>query len=497
MNGELLTELVIPDGITSIKCSAFRGCKNSTSVTIPDSVTTIGEDAFYNCSSLTSITIPDSVTTIGMYAFSNCSSLTDINIPDSVTAIWSNAFSECSSLTKITISDSVTSISNNTFENCSSLTSVTIPDSVTTIGYNAFQNCRRLTSITIPDSVSTIREYALSGAGLTSIIIPDSIASILDYTFKNCFGLTSVTIPNSVTSIGYGAFSECTDLKNVYYLGTEEEWNNIIVGGNNFELKQASIHTLSGSAAEDGTTLAFQQSAYAGPAGSVLYVWADLRAGSGNCAQLAGSLTWTSSDPEGFPVDADMVGTLVYGPTSGEVFLAITPQTVGTAILTVEASNGASASCRITATATGQGVTLTSDPYPIQEGNNSSLYALILNPDKEAMTWTWTTSDPDVVSLNTRGTASVSGAMAPLAGGTYPISVYDSVTLLSGSTGTADVTITLSDGSSATHQVTILSQAEAADTTTITSNSYNVPTYQYSASTQAKKDSEPLSQRVV
>ncbi len=187
-------------------------------------------------------------------------------------------------------------------------------------------------------------------------------------------------------------------------------------------------------------------------------------------------------------MDADMAGTLVYGPTSGEVFLAITPQTVGTAILTVEASNGASASCRITATAPGQGVTLTSDPYPIQEGNNSSLYALILNPDKEAMTWTWTTSNPNVVSLNTRGTASVSGAMTPLDGGTYPISVYDSVTLISGSPGTADITITLSDGSSATHQVTILSQAEAADTTTITSNSYNVPTYQYSASTQAKND---------
>ena len=488
LNGELLTELVIPDGITSIKCSAFRGCKNLTSVTIPDSVTTIGEDAFYNCSSLTSIIIPDSVTTIGMYAFSNCSNLTSITIPDSVTAIRSNAFSECNNLTSITIPNGVTSISNNTFENCSSLTSVTIPDSVATIEYDAFQNCRSLTSIVIPDSVSSIGKYAFSGSGLTSINIPESVVSILDYTFENCSSLTSVTIPSSVTSIEYGAFSECIDLKNIYYLGTEEEWNNIIVRGNNFELQQASIHTLSSSTAEDGTTLSFQQSAYTGPAGSVLYVWADLRAGSGNCAKLADSLTWTSSDPEGFPVDADMAGTLVYGPTSGEVFLAVTPQTVGTAILTVEASNGASASCRVTATAPGQGVTLTSDPYPIQEGNNSSLYALILNPDKEAMTWTWTTSDPNVVSLNTRGTASASGAMAPLEGGTYPISVYDSVTLISGSPGTADITITLSDGSSATHQVTILSQAEAVDTTTIKSNSYNVPTYQYSASTQAKED---------
>ncbi|MBQ7914152.1 MAG: leucine-rich repeat protein, partial [Clostridia bacterium] len=263
VDNQLVTELVIPDGVTSIGSYAFDGCGSLTSITIPDSVTSIGSSAFYNCSSLTSITIPDSVTSIGSSAFYNCSSLTSITIPDSVTSIGSSAFYNCSSLTSVTIGNSVTSIGGEAFRGCSSLTSITIPDSVTSIGSeafynteyynntdnwqnkvlyvdnclieakttieecvvkegttiianNAFSGCNSLTSITIPDSVKSIGDYAFYNcSSLSNIAIPNSVTSIGSSAFRYCSRLTSITIPNSVTSIGSSAFRDCSSLTSI------------------------------------------------------------------------------------------------------------------------------------------------------------------------------------------------------------------------------------------------------------------------------------------
>ena len=56
LNGTLVTDLVIPDGVTEIKDYAFEGCSSLASITIPNSVTSIGEEAFSGCSNITSIT---------------------------------------------------------------------------------------------------------------------------------------------------------------------------------------------------------------------------------------------------------------------------------------------------------------------------------------------------------------------------------------------------------------------------------------------------------
>ena len=278
-NCSSLTSITIPDSVTSIGDEAFDDCekltqinvdkantvyssvngvlfnknktelirypegKADTSYSIPDSVTSIGIGAFYNCSSLTSITIPNSVTSIGNFAFSSCSRLTSVTIGNSVTSIGSSAFSDCSSLTSITIPNSVTSIGDLAFSGCSSLASITIPNSVTSIGNYEFSSCDSLTSITIPDSVTSIGTCAFYNcSSLTSITIPSRVTSIGIYAFSGCSSLTSITIPDSVTSIGRSAFENRSSLKDVYYSGTQEQWEKISIDDYNGSLTSATIH---------------------------------------------------------------------------------------------------------------------------------------------------------------------------------------------------------------------------------------------------------------
>ena len=75
------------------------------------------------------------------------------------------------------------------------------------------------------------------------MILPNAITEIEGATFAHCTSLKSVTIPNSVNSISYDAFYNCESLTDVYYNGTEEEWNNISISSSgNDTLLNATIH---------------------------------------------------------------------------------------------------------------------------------------------------------------------------------------------------------------------------------------------------------------
>jgi hypothetical protein len=138
LNNELVTELIIPEGVTSIGNWAFYECSSLTSVVIPDSVTSIGFDAFWDCDSLTSVYITN------IEAWCNIS-FSDFTANPLFYA--GNLYLNNELVTELTISEGVTSIGYTTFRNCSSLTSVVIPDSVTKIGEDAFEGCRSLTSV--------------------------------------------------------------------------------------------------------------------------------------------------------------------------------------------------------------------------------------------------------------------------------------------------------------------------------------------------------------
>ena len=226
-----LKSVIIPDSVTSIGDSAFSGCSSLTKIEIPDSVTSIGSDAFGNCSSLESITIPEGVTSIGKFTFSHCSSLSCITIPNSITSIGDYAFSGCSSLESITIPESVTSIGQYSFKECKKLKSIIIPDSVTSIGWQAFCDCYSLEKVKLSENLSSVDGLAFYGChSLTNITIPASVTLIGYSAFYNCNSLENITIEaGDVLLIGEKAFDYCSSLAAIYYTGTKEQWNNIII----------------------------------------------------------------------------------------------------------------------------------------------------------------------------------------------------------------------------------------------------------------------------
>lgn len=294
-----LTSITIPNSVTSIGKCAFCECESLISVTIPKSITSIGDMAFCRCDKLEDVyytgtkeewdkitlgtsnecltnatkhynsmgglcgdnakwifdnttgtltisgtgdmtnyvnetkvpwysfkenikkvVINDGITSIGRISFCNCTSLTNITIPNSVTSVGESAFAYCKSLTNITIPNSITSIANSLFFGCTSLTNITIPNGITSIGALAFGYCKSLTNVTIPHGVTSIDDVA----------------------FGYCDSLVAITIPNGVTSIGTNAFYYCTSLEDVYYTGTEEEWNKIEISDDNSSLTNATIH---------------------------------------------------------------------------------------------------------------------------------------------------------------------------------------------------------------------------------------------------------------
>ena len=212
-------EITLPAGVTGIGDNAFRGLTNLKKVTLPSGVTSIGKSAFYNCGSLESVTIPSSVTSIGDYVFYGCGSLKSMTIPNGVTSIGYAAFYECGALE-----------------------SVSIPGGVTSIGGYAFSKCGSLKTVTIPNSVTSIGEYAFRGCGsLKTVNISGGVASIDKWAFGECEKLTEIYLPSSVTDIGYAAFWKA-GLTDVYYSGTQAQWNAIRFDEFNAALTGASIH---------------------------------------------------------------------------------------------------------------------------------------------------------------------------------------------------------------------------------------------------------------
>ncbi len=246
-----MTEVSIPDTVTSIGDNAFEGATSLTEVDIPDTVTSIEYYAFAN-TALTELILPKNLTTIGARILQGNTGVTEIIIPksvtemgnvvagykgpfDGITRIPSYAFQGATSLTEVSIPDTVTSIGDNAFAGAISLAEMDIPDTVTSIEYYAFADTA-LTKLELPENLTTIGARILQGnKGVSKVIIPKGVTEmyynvagntgsfdgsqvqkaefekgitrIPSYAFQGATNLAEVLIPDTVTSIGNYAFA--------------------------------------------------------------------------------------------------------------------------------------------------------------------------------------------------------------------------------------------------------------------------------------------------
>lgn len=262
-------EVVIKEGVTTVENYAFYRMTSIEKVKLPSTLKIIRENAFQGCEALVQINFPEGLEEIWDDSFKDCTSLEEAILPDSLTLLRSS-FAGCKSMTKTVIGDGLTIMRGNVFAGCVMLEDVTLGNSLETIGAYAFEGCVSLKEISFPDSVKTIQNSAFSGCRLERIdwgsveviyneafqgnnfehlVLPDSVKKIGVWAFNDCSDMVSVTFGSGLKEIGdifrdtydlccmtfgpnieaiaFDAFHCQNQHLNVYFTGTEAQWNQI------------------------------------------------------------------------------------------------------------------------------------------------------------------------------------------------------------------------------------------------------------------------------
>ncbi len=283
INNVLITDAVIPDGLTKINDYAFYNYKPLQSVSIPDTVTHIGTSAFEGTSKLSDIRVSNKLEYIGKNAFyntgfykdaanwdngflylgsnliaadkdkipadcrlysktkliayevfNNFDNLKSVIIPDEVQYINDRAFYDCDALEQVNVSDSVKTIGAAAFYGCNQLTSIKLGNNLTEIGENAFLSCTALEKISIPESVKTIKSNTFASCtSLKEITLNDGLITISEQAFEGDTRLTQLDIPGTVTSIDPTAFDN-SGITDIYYGDNKAQWKRA-TGGESFD----------------------------------------------------------------------------------------------------------------------------------------------------------------------------------------------------------------------------------------------------------------------
>lgn len=205
--------------VSAIGMNAFTGNNVITDLVIPEGVTTLNWYSFNTCRNLETVTLPDSLEFIDSWAFERCSKLKTINVPANVTRINGGAFAQNSSMTSITCdpaNKNYVSVNGVLFtKDMKELVAYpggiqggyTVPATVNHIGDAAFYGALGLDSVTILGNLDFIGFEAFAECSkLTDVAIRDGVNYVGYWAFRGCDGIKTLTVPQSVTNIGNQAF---------------------------------------------------------------------------------------------------------------------------------------------------------------------------------------------------------------------------------------------------------------------------------------------------
>lgn len=258
-----LTNIYLPNTITSIESNCFGNSKQLVDLSIPASVTSVSSSFVNNCSALTtlyvgsgsssydaldgvlytkdlktlvrypegltatSFSVRSGVTAIASHAFYNAK-LTSISLPTTLQSIGSSTFAY-SSIKTLSLPASVTSVSTTSFSAMSALTQFTVASGNTAFSTDsralfdknktllkAYAQGNTSTTYTIPSTVTEIEYDAFwTNKYLKKITLPDNVTTIGGYAFASCSSLEEINIPAKVTKIDSYAFSSNAAMKSV------------------------------------------------------------------------------------------------------------------------------------------------------------------------------------------------------------------------------------------------------------------------------------------
>ena len=229
-----ITSIILQDGIERIGEGAFRNCTALISIHIPDSVQSMARYTFRGCSALESIEIPAMTDIDTLRMFESCTSLKSVVLGEGVESLGHYMFSACRSLERVELPSSLRRIRMLAFQSCGALTEITLPEGLVEIGDSAFRGCQGLKEVVIPDSVTLLDDESfVFCTTMTKVVVGEGVESIGREAFMQCIRLEEIIIGSSVKSIATEAFNLCRELKTVYYMGTQEEWNAIGVDNTN------------------------------------------------------------------------------------------------------------------------------------------------------------------------------------------------------------------------------------------------------------------------